>query len=545
MHAFPTCLPDAIVRPMRVPPSAHQPTSSSPAPSRVPRGFARRPSSVVGALVAVTLSALPGLARAETGKTDPPGPTDTPSPGALDVEPATPDAHSLRQGFPLSAFGPRYFVEGIQIVNHVRTEPGLVLGLLDIEPGDQLQANDPRVDVARLRLIASGLFLDARLSLRRGTREGGVILQVELEERGSFILDDIYLGTSRATAFWAGGSVTETNLGGHGLSVGAAFVASTTPEVPGSEAGLAGQARIGFPAFLTGGYAVSASLTFAKGSDYYRVAGPDGDATPALFSARNSQRLDGRVGAAHDVVGALRLYGGLRVEGISAQAPATANRVWPSGETTTIDFHLAPDFSRLTALVLSLSHDTRSDPVMPRSGHTLVLGNETATGLLGSYTYSKTTLLASQFFGLPRGHAFGLHLFVGSIFGSAPEFDRFFIGDLDELLAPRALGLNFSTQGPPTFGTGIGAHRYDDHAARLSAEYVLPLWRRHGWIYGGYGFCSLGVFGMTSSHEPAPLPGGGWSTWPLGFTGDLGVRLDTAIGLFRLSIGNLLGRVSY
>lgn len=485
-------------------------------------------------------AAAPAAGAAETQEVGPP--VDAPEEDQDDeVDPDRP----VHEAFPRSAFGSRYFVEGIQILSPVRTEPVLVLGLLGIRPGDVLQANDARVDLARLRLIASGLFLNARLSLRKGAREGGVILQLELEERGSFILDDIYLGTSRATAFWGGGSVTETNLRGNGLSIGAAFVASTTPDVPGAKAALAGQARIGFPAFLTGGYAVSASLTFARGSDLYRARGLDSDSDPALFVGRTSQRLDGRLGASHDIYGRFRLYAGLRVAGFSAETPPVTEQTSPAGETRPIDFHLASDFSRLTALSLSLSHDTRSDPVMPRGGHVLVLANETATGLLGAYTYSKTTLLASQYFPLPHGQAFALNAFVGSIFGSAPQVDRFFIGDLDELVAPRALGLNFSTQTPPSFGTGISRHRYDDHAARLSAEYVVPLWPRHGWIYGGYGFCTLGAFGMTSRNGPPELPGSGWSSWPLGFTGDLGVRVDTALGLFRLSVGNLLGRVSY
>ena len=44
---------------------------------------------------------------------------------------------------------------------------------------------------------------------------------------------------------------------------------------------------------------------------------------------------------------------------------------------------------------------TNAHLIVEHGASALVLGNETATGLLGSYTYSKTTLLASQFFGLP------------------------------------------------------------------------------------------------------------------------------------------------
>ena len=88
-------------------------------------------------------------------------------------------------------------------------------------------------------------------------------------------------------------------------------------------------------------------------------------------------------------------------------------------------------------------------------------------------------------------------VFGGALFGAAPLFDRFFVGDLNSFLPPRAMGLNFSTQPSRNLlGTSIAGHRYDKFAARVLVEYSVPLWRRHRWIYNGDAFIAVGAFGM-------------------------------------------------
>ena len=164
--------------------------------------------------------------------------------------------------------------------------------------------------------------------------------------------------------------------------------------------------------------------------------------------------------------------------------------------------------SRVGTIAASLDYDTRSDPVLPRSGMRLALSGEVGTSLLGSsYSYVKTVFNGSVYLKMPHGHALGFHLFAGSIEGNAPYFDRFFIGDLDLLLPRRALGINFSTQPAPSFlGTSIAAQRYDNYAGRLLIEYAVPVWRHRGWVYGGDAFVAFGVLGMASDEDMLTSP---------------------------------------
>jgi len=172
---------------------------------------------------------------------------------------------------------------------------------------------------------------------------------------------------------------------------------------------------------------------------------------------------------------------------------------------------------------------------------------EVATGLLGSsYHYVKTTAEASFYHPMPRGHALGFHLFGGAIVGDPPYFDRFFIGDLNLLLPRRALGINFSTlPSRDLLDTSIAHHRYDHYAARALVEYAIPIWRRRGFIYGGDAFLAVGLLGMASVGDFIPPGESGIGALPIDLTGDLGIRLDTYVGIFTISIANALSRTSF
>ena len=97
---------------------------------------------------------------------------------------------------------PRYLVEAIELRGHVETSEAYIFRLMGLEAGQLIGPKDDRVELARLRLLASGNFLSVDMSLRRGSAPGRVILVVRLEERGTILLNDVYLGTSEATEFW-------------------------------------------------------------------------------------------------------------------------------------------------------------------------------------------------------------------------------------------------------------------------------------------------------------------------------------------------------
>src|SRR5262249_35011523 len=178
----------------------------------------------------------------------------------------------------------------------------------------------------------------------------------------------------------------------------------------------------------------------------------------------------------------------------------------------------------LSGLGVTVDFDTRSDPVLPDGGFRLVADGQLASRLWGSdYNYGKLTLAYDHYTLLPWRHVLAVRLFGGIVVGDdAPFFEQFFVGDLNRLLPPRALGLNFSTQ-PSRALLGldaIRAARYEPIAGRAAVEYSIPLWRGHKLVYAGDLFGLVGVFALTS---PAAL---GARDQPVGDVVPLDLTLD-------------------
>jgi outer membrane protein insertion porin family len=446
------------------------------------------------------------------------------------------------------SFGPRYTIERIVVRGNRKTESSLILGEIGLRTGDQVTASDGRVEAARIRLLSLGFFLDARLALEKGTGRGGAVLIVDVEERGTVILNALYLGSSDATTFWGGFDVAENNLLGRGISLGTGFVASTHPKIAEADRDLGARIRTLVPPLGGTGLMLSGTGLIVSGSEFFRVSGNDDDANPADFVALRIKRVGGVLGLGRALAPATRIFLDFREEGISADLPSLRTRTLGSGVAMPINFDLQPGFSRVGSITATVDFDTRSDPLVPRAGTHVALSVEGATDdLLSSYAFVKLVLQGSFYKPARRGHIIGFHVFGGALFGDAPIFDRFFIGDMNLLLPPRALGLNFSTQpSRDVLGTSIASHRYDDFATRVLVEYAVPLWRRrHRLVYSGDAFIALGAFGMGSRDNFRDPARSGLSAWPIDATGDLGVRLDTTIGVFTLSFANALGRIPF
>ena len=80
---------------------------------------------------------------------------------------------------------------------------------------------------------------------------------------------------------------------------------------------------------------------------------------------------------------------------------------------------------------------------------------------------------------------------------------------------------------------------------RVLVEYAIPIWRRRGFVYGGDAFLGVGLLGVASPGDFIPPGSSGVDALPIDLTGDLGIRLDTYIGIFTISIANALSRVSF
>jgi outer membrane protein insertion porin family len=445
-------------------------------------------------------------------------------------------AVSLPEFPPDPTFEPNYKLEGIEVRGNRKTKTALILREVGLHVGDVVSANDARVGLARLRLLALGFFLDVHLSLVKGAERGQASLVVEVEERGTIILDALYLGTSQATDIWGGLAATERNLLGRGLSLGGGFVGSTRPKVAGAEPGFAGAVRVsGPPAFFSGRLALQASFNVSRGSEFIRTSGDETSANPADFVAANVRRLGGAFGAGRALSRTLFLTGEARFESIRAELP------------NDLPFALRGGSSHLGSLSAILDIDSRTDPVLPRGGHHISLSVEaTTTALASSYGFVKGVAQASNYFPLRWGHVIGIHGYLGGIWGEAPYFDRFFVGDLNLLLPPRALGLNFSTQpSHDLLGTGIAAHRYDNLAGRALVEYAIPIWSRHGLLYRGDAFAAFGIFALSNPDDLKRHDLSLSHAIASDLTADLGIRLDTYIGIFTLSVANAIGRIPF
>jgi hypothetical protein len=461
---------------------------------------------------------------------------------SVDTPPSAEDSRFLDE-----QFGPRYTIEEIRVTGNRKTKTSLIVGelaVMGVAPGAAVGASDARVEAARYRLLSLGYFLDVQLSVARGSKRGSVVLVVSVEERGTLVINELFLAHSEATLFWGGADVSETNFLGRGINLGAGFVASTKPIVQNSEAGLGLRLHLGVPPLGSpDGLGLAVTGLYNDGSEFYRVSGQDSDPDPGRFVATRVRRVGGVLTAGKALPHNLHVSVAFREERVSATLPPPAQqlRLLPNGVTQVpIDFMIDAGSSEVGTVTAGLDYDSRSDPVLPRSGMRVSLSVETGTALLGSdYSYVKTVLDGDFYFRMPRG-ALGLHLFGGAIGGNAPYFDRFFVGDLDLLLPRRALGINFSTQPAPNFlGTSIDGHRYDNFAGRLLVEYAVPVWRHRGLVYGGDAFVAVGLLEMGSEDQlTANSP-------PIGLTGDLGLRLDTYVGVFTVSIANVVSRSSF
>lgn len=435
--------------------------------------------------------------------------------GAPDRAPAAPDP----------SFGPTYTIEAIRVVGNEWTGERLIRRALLLQEGDTLEAGDPRFAASRFRILALGYFSEVTLRLERGRERGQVVLVVEVVERGTFIVDRIFLGTSRATPVWTGLDVGDANFLGSGLGVGVAFVWAAAAPIDGAEEQVAFRLRYGDPSVLGSPLSVRAQLLYNDASEPYPTADGADEDDPAAFRAFRYQRLGGSAGVGYDLSRTTRLALDARYERIEAPSAVPAP---PSF------FPLAPGTSHVLSGRATFEWDTRVDPVLPSSGARVLAVVEAGADALGS-SYDTVRLRArvEQWFPVAGSrHVVSYHLQAGLAALDPPGFDRFHRGDLNPLLPPRPLDLVVSTQSPFAL-FGDGAPIYGDRAASASLEYAYRLFRRPRRVYGGDLFVGAGLWGLGRTFDDLFVD----------VLFDAGLRLDTEIGVFELGIANALGRV--
>ncbi|HEV3189864.1 MAG TPA: BamA/TamA family outer membrane protein, partial [Polyangiaceae bacterium] len=440
-----------------------------------------------------------------TGPPPPPPPATlgTPVPGSTSAsaEPASADAAPAGLGVvrTAGAIGLKYTLEGVEVRGNTTTLARVVLRYVPLHTGDVLDVNDAELELTRFRLLGTGFFRDVQLSLRRGTRRGYVVLVVDVIERNTVVIDGVWLGLSadvdpggsaRPLTAYGGAKVTETNLAGTGIALGGAFA------VADGQLGL--RARLVDPQALGSNWITETELLYNNARDFFGnrdvlVDPPAGD-----FAVAQYKRFGGRVGFGHDLGISSQLFVHYRLEKVDATLPGAASD-HRGLDIEPVDFMLLRGTSILSTLGATFVYDTRDEPFLPTRGEQLIGSIQASLTPFGSdYPHTKLVLRGAKWLRLPWGHVLNLEAFAGGVFGTAPLFERFYVGDLTDLLPDRVLDLNFDRRQAPNYlNTSIVENRYGNYAAKLGAEYRIPIYRGERSIYGVDFFSSFGVYGLA------------------------------------------------
>jgi outer membrane protein assembly factor BamA len=513
-------------------------------------------------LSAIVLSAFVRKVEAEEEQPEAPSAEGEENETAVrwEQDPATP---GLDDSLPLvtdsvgdqPALGPKYALERILIKGNKKTLRQVIVRGIGIKPGEVFSADDPRLEKARYRLLASGLFYDVTFSLKRGSKRGWAILRIEVKERNTIVIEDIVLGFSEITPYFSIG-VAERSLLGSGLKLSAAVVFSR------EQVGY----RIGFSDshFLNSNFGFHVEGLYANARDFFGITNVcvryacvdpiDPDARPVYYSDNVPyaemwyRRAGVRLGTGYTLLGDNYFFIDYRFEMIQAEVPPSGSHISYNMRQPIVYGHLLPGQSRLSSIILGVVRDTRDDFVIPSDGHRTVFEIELSNEILGSsYNFSKFTLAHDTYFPLGKGHAIRLGGFLGLIMGNSPFFNQFFVGDFSSFVPSRVLELNFSHLQPNLLNTSIKEMRYENMALSIGVEYSVPFYRSNGFFYQISGFIGAGVFFLSSASDLRYDHKGysGFQQVPMDITMDFGVRFDTQIGLFVVSLANLIVLIPY
>jgi outer membrane protein insertion porin family len=449
---------------------------------------------------------------------------------------------------PSDELGPVILIERIDIVGNTATQDDIIRRALPIAPGDILHATDKRLRNARFKVLALGFFRDVTLTMKKGSERGNVIIEIAVLERGTFVLNRLWFGSTSASPYWFGTDVGDRNLLGLGIAVGGGFIYAAQGSISNTRDQWAGELRLSDGSLRGSRWGANGSLTLVHGSDFYRIAGNAGDDDTDNFNGFPYSRFGGRFAATYDLTALTRLSLAARIETITTELPAAPTRVLDDGRTVPVDLHLEPGDSRVITAGLGLDRDTRSDPILPHAGGRITAAVELGTSALAS-DYDFATVFGRYEHWWPlrdERHTLGLRLAGGVVIGNAPRFDRIHISDVNRMLTPRALGLVLSAASPlDILTTRDDKPSYGELGGGANVEYAVRLFRGSGKrrVYGGDLFLGAGLWGIAELADVQLRDTGVWRALPIDLYIDAGVRIDTDFGIFELTVANALGRL--
>lgn len=445
----------------------------------------------------------------------------------------------------------RYTLEGIEILGNRRTADRVILRYIPFAPGDALEVDDPEIELTHFRLLGTGFFSSVRLSLRKGRKRGQAVLVVQVVERNTLILENVWMGiaadedtdgNSKPLSPFLGLQAAETNLAGVGITLGAGVAAAADQ--------WALQTWFADPALAGTSWLLTASLYYYDPLDFFgnkdvSFESPELEQREVTdYAVVDYTRFGGTLGSGRDLSVSTQLLFDYQLEKIDAVVPTMASHV--RGETREpIAFDIRPGPSVLSALRAALVYDTRDAPFLTTRGTRASVRVHLGLPPLGSsYGFGKVELGYQHWWRLPWDHVVSLEGRVGAIAGDPPFFEKFYVGDYTDLLPDRMLGLNPDRRQPPNYlSTDIVEVRYGDYAARLQGEYRIPLYSGTGSVYGIDAFGALGLYGVAAHEDFSNPPSGydGFEQVPIDLSYNLGLRVETYVGGFVLAFSNVLG----
>lgn len=459
-----------------------------------------------------------------------------------------------------------YVLERVEIIGNT-TRAAVIRRFVPLKPGDPLDVDDPSIEQIRFRLMGTGWFDDVHLKLHKGSQHGRVVLVVEVQERNTLVVSRVVAGLSRVVTSstnrrdtlrpYAGLGLTESNLLGLGIGVGASAVVSD------SQYGF--DLRYHDPMRLGSGFDLAARAFYNHARDFFgrhpnvTINCPATDPNqpnpepcdPDVASKRavviyNRGGLG--FGTGHDITSVLRYEIDWLGELVEVEAkPSAASTAFGRNneEQPAIDFHIDDGVSRVSSLHLGLILDRRDDPALPSQGQLMRLEARIGSGVIGStYDFARLEATFRHFQPLPWHHVVSLGAYLGTVFGRAPFFYRFYAADLSDLLPARALELNLDHRRTHNLlGTSIQEFDKEDLAARIDFEYELPLHRGSGDVRGVHAYAGAGLFLLGDIAQlRVGVPGyQGLARIPVDLTFDLGVQADTVVGVFKIGFSSLIG----
>lgn len=408
------------------------------------------------------------------------------------------------------------FIEAIEIAGNEKTERGVILRRILVSVGDLV--DEALIEESRLRLLNTGYFKTVEFSLRRGSARGKVLLMLEVTERNTILVDQLYYGFSSVAPFFGGFGIVETNFLGKGVSASAGFVA--------------GKGRRGadfhlfIPDLSNTPLQLSTSAIILHGAEILDERDPSG------FQL-NYDRIGGTLGIGAGVGGAQRVSLDYRLESIQTDRLPNLDPVIVR-RAPSIQF----GDSVLSSLSLTYERDTRDDPFVPQQGSRIVLGVEVGTRLIGSsYEFSKYTADLSHAFALFGNHSLILRAFGGLVQGTTPFFNQFFLNDyayfaIGRESLPRNLQINFSE-----------SNDYDDLIVSVGADYSIPVQEGGDFLYRTFVYGGIDVSATASLDELQEDATGRGAGGKLPLSFDAGLKFDAAIGNFTLSLSYMLDLV--